>query len=336
MDKLRIIEIIIIQTIIILLLVFIITSILITYKNIKLVKKFSKYTIPSIKNNEISFFDNIGKLLNKIINFITSILGKFKFITKYSQRYDKHLSFDELKNKNGLHILAIKFLTFFLFLSLYIITQIIQYKPILFSGILLSSLVGFFIIDIFIFFNYKRKRKEVEEDLLKAIIIMNNAFKSGRSTMQAIEITKESLTGSISDEFKKIHLDISYGLSIEIVFNRFYQRINIEEAKYLSSSLTILNKTGGNITKVFETIEKEFYNRKRLNDELKTMTSSSVFVYRMLLFVPVFITLVIYIFNNEYFKPLYTNSLGKFILTIVIFLYILYIIIIKKLMKVEY
>lgn len=336
MDKVRIVEILIIQIIIVLLLVFIITSILITYKNIKLVKKFSKYTISSIKNNEVSFLDRIGKLINKLIKFIVKILNKSKIMIKYSQRYDKHLSFDELKNKNGLDILAIKFLTFILFLTLYLITQIVQYKPILFSGILLSSLVGFFILDVFIFFDYKKKRKEVEEDLLKAIIIMNNAFKSGRSTMQAIEIVKEGLTGSISDEFKKIHLDISYGLSIETVFERFYQRIKIEEAKYLSSSLTLLNKTGGNITKVFETIEKEFYNRKRLNNELKTMTSSSIFVYRMLLFVPVFITLIIYLFNNEYFKPFYTNSLGKLILLFIILLYMLYIIIIKRVMKVEY
>ena len=92
---------------------------------------------------------------------------------------------------------------------------------------------------------YKIHRSRVENDLLQAIIIMNNAFKSGRSITQAIELVTKELEGPIAEEFKKMHLEISFGLEIDVVFKRLSERIELEEVSYLTASLAILNKTGG-------------------------------------------------------------------------------------------
>ena len=40
---------------------------------------------------------------------------------------------------------------------------------------------------------------------------------------------------------------------------------------YLSSSLTILNRTGGNIVAVFDSIEKTLFDKKKLKEELKRL-----------------------------------------------------------------
>ena len=81
--------------------------------------------------------------------------------------------------------------------------------------------------------------------------------------MQAIEIVAKELKGPISQEFKKMHLEISYGLSLDVVFERFSKRIESEEVSYITSSLSILNKTGGNIIKVFSSIEKMLFNKRK-------------------------------------------------------------------------
>lgn len=335
MDKIRILEILITQMIIVLSLVFIIISLLIVRKNNKIIKKFNNYTVKSIKRANVSFLDKLIYMMEYIISKNAEVLRKLRFMTRYAKKYDKHLTFEELKNKDGFYILSTKFMMTFFIVLLYFLNQVFRYKDITFGGIFLSGILGYFITDIFLLLNYMKKKKEIEEDLLKAIMVMNSAFKSGRSLVQAIEIVKDELTGAISDEFKKIYLDISYGLSVETVFERFYQRIKLEEAKYISSSLTLLNQTGGNITKVFESIEKEFYSRKKLDNELKSMTASSIFVFRTLLFMPFIVCLVIFILNNNYFDPLFNSGLGKIILALIGILYLIYIIIIKRIIKVE-
>ncbi len=46
-----------------------------------------------------------------------------------------------------------------------------------------------------------------------------------------------------------MHLELSFGLSVDVVFGRFAKRVELEEVSYLTASLSILNKTGGNIIK---------------------------------------------------------------------------------------
>lgn len=330
-----ILELLIIQIIVI---IFIITSVLVLIKtrnNIKLEKKFSKYTISPLNNNDISLFDKIEKIFNSMVKKTSKLLSKTKLFDSYAARYEKHISYDKLKTTSSMDFISKKIFVGLFFTLLYLIAEAVHYNGISFLAILLSFLFGFFILDVFIQYKFYKNKKQIEEDLLKAVIIMNNAFQSGRSMVQSIEIVKEELTGPISDEFKKIYLDISYGLSLETVFERFYNRVKIEDVKYITSSLILLNKTGGNIIKVFGTIEREFFNKKKLMNELKTMTASSNFVFRILLVLPFALYIIIFFLNPEYFAPLFKTSIGLFILLIILLLYIGYILLIRKILKVN-
>lgn len=335
MDSGVIIELLIIQIIVIISLIATILILIKTRNNIKLDRKFSKYTISPINAKTISFFDKIEDKINQLVKNVSKLLLKLKIFNKYASTYEKHISYDELKNILPIDFISKKILLGLFILLLYLITMMFQYKMISIIGIILSFFIGFFVLDIFIQYNYYKKRKQIEEDLLKSIIIMNNSFQSGRSMVQAIEIVKDELTGPISDEFKKIHMDISYGLSLEVVFERFYNRVNLEDVKYITSSLTLLNKTGGNIVKVFETIEREFFSKKKLVSELKTMTASSVFVFRVLLILPFILFFIIFILNKEFFLPLFTTTIGLIILVLILLLYVFYILLIRKILKVN-
>ena len=191
------------------------------------------------------------------------------------------------------------------------------------------------LLDIIYAYKYHKYRKKIEKDLLQAIIIMNNCFKSGRSITQAIGIVAEQLDGAISDEFKKMSLELSFGLEIEVVFDRFAKRIKLEEAAYLTSSLSVLNKTGGNIIKVFTSIEKTLFNRQKLNLELKSLTGSSRIIMYALTIMPILFVIVISFINKDYYAPLFTHPLGFIIIGVIVVLYVTYIIVVRKIMKVR-
>ena len=247
-----ILELLIIQILVITLLIGIIIYIIYARHNIALERKFSKYTVSRLVNTEISIFDKLVLKLNILIKKVSSIINKSEVLRKYGISYEKHIPYDKIDDRKGIDYVSIKLLLGVLTIILYIFTEMFQYSKITFAGVVLSFAIGFFITDIFVQIEYKKKRKEISEDLLKAIIIMNNSFKSGMSIMQAIEIVKNELTGALGDEFKKIYLDMSYGLTIEVVFDRFYNRVKLDDAKFITTSLTLLNKTGGNIVKVFK------------------------------------------------------------------------------------
>ena len=335
MEQGVIVEVLVVQIIVIILLITVIICLINARHNISLERKFQKYTVPRLVVNESSIFDNLFRKLNKLIKNVSKILNKSAFLKRYAKNYDKHISYEEISKKEGMDYVSVKFILGISTSVLFILTCMFQYVNISLVGILISFLIGFFIVDIFLKIEYNKRRKQISEDLLKAIIIMNNSFKSGMSIMQAIEIVKNELDGAIGDEFKKIYLDLSYGLTIETVFDRFYKRVEIEEAKFITTSLTLLNKTGGNIVKVFKSIEREFFDKKKLNDELKTTTASSNFVYKVLLSIPFIVCFMIIVLNPSYFNPLFKTKLGILVLLLISMLYIMYVLIIKRIMRID-
>lgn len=326
----------IIQTIIMVLLAFIIFYLILYNNSLKLEKRISKYSIESIKSDSVSLFDLIYNEYKKLIAYLTKKLNKSAIIKKYASKYNKYITYENDKDIVAMDYVSNKVLICILFILIIIFARIIEGIFPSFIDLLISSLLGFFSIDIYFKFYDYIKKKQIEQDLLNAIIIMNNAFRSGRSTMQAIEIVAKELKGPISQEFKKMHLEISYGLSLDVVFERFSKRVESEEVSYITSSLSILNKTGGNIIKVFSSIEKMLFNKRKLKQEMKSLTSSANMISKVLLIMPFVFVAVISLLNPTYFTPLFNTSLGNILLIIIVIIYALYAFIVNKIMKVRF
>lgn len=322
----------IIQALIGLLMITIIALLLMLNSAVKLEKRVTKNSIKFQKDKvEKSVFDDIS---NKYLVFVKKQRKKItKLFSNTVKRYDKYVTDGVVKAPD---FITHKIIICLIFDILVISALAIQGKLISLSLLIMSTLFGFFILDIILLIVNIFKKKRIENDMLQAIIIMNNAFKSGKSTIQAVEIASQKLPKPINLEFKRIHQELKYGLSIDVAFDRFAKRINIEEAEYLSSSLTILNKTGGNIIGVFNSIEKTLFDKKKLNEELKNSTTVSNLVTKILLFVPVLITLIIYILDPTYFTPFISSIPGIILLCIALIMFIIYAYILNKIVKVDY
>lgn len=231
--------------------------------------------------------------------------------------------------------IATKLFIGFVFIVIAIVSKAIQYQVMEVYEWLIPFIFGLYLPDLLFFSKYKIYRNTLENDLLQAIIIMNNAFKSGRSIRQAIDLVTKELTGPIAEEFKKMSLEISFGLSIEETFKRFSERIQLEEVAYLTASLSILNRTGGNIIQVFSSIEKSLFNKKKLKLELASLTGSSKIVAYMLCIMPLLFIVFITLINPSYFVPLYTTNLGLILSGLILVIYICYIFLVRKIMRVR-
>lgn len=306
------------------------------YRNsVRKERRISKYAIEPLNDNSLSVFDTLRKKYNYILSMVGKLLEKSVFITKYSKKYDKYLGILDKHYKSSIDIVANKVIMGFIFLGIAIFSKTIQYQILQPYEMIFPYLFGFIIPDALYVYKYKKYRSRLENDLLQAIIVMNNAFKSGRSITQAIDLVTHELDGPIAEEFKKMYLEFSFGLSIDVVFKRFAERIQLEEVTYLTASLTILNKTGGNIIKVFSSIEKSLFNKKKLKFELQSLTGSSKIVVAALFMVPILFILFVSILNPTYFVPLYTTKLGLILTGLMILMYGVYIYFVRKIMKVR-
>ncbi len=323
------------QFIIILIIIIVFLLTLKILNSISKEKRISNFSITALSDKPISFIEKLQNLYYSVIKSISKTISKSKVCNEYSKKYEKFVVVDDTHKQTSMDFISKKILFSILAVLLSIISNILKFKMFSFIQILIAFLFGFFILDIFLKIRKKKEEKRIEQDFLKAVIIMNNAFKSGRSIMQAVELVSTELEGPISNEFKKILIDLTYGLELEVVFDRFASRVKLEEVKYMASSLVILNETGGKITKIFSSIERSFIERKRIKDEMNSTLALSNFVFKVLVAIPFIIFVLIYFMDPTYFIPLIKEPLGNLILVLIILIYIVYIVLVKKIVKIR-
>lgn len=304
-------------------------------KSIRLEKRISKYSVQALKDNSLSMLEKLSLTCQKWNQKLSKSLSKSAFLKKYSRHYEKYVPLYLPFYQTGMDFIATKLFIGFVFIVIAIVSKAIQYQVMEVYEWLIPFIFGLYLPDLLFFSKYKIYRNTLENDLLQAIIIMNNAFKSGRSIRQAIDLVTKELTGPIAEEFKKMSLEISFGLSIEETFKRFSERIQLEEVAYLTASLSILNRTGGNIIQVFSSIEKSLFNKKKLKLELASLTGSSKIVAYMLCIMPLLFIVFITLINPSYFVPLYTTNLGLILSGLILVIYICYIFLVRKIMRVR-
>lgn len=294
-------------------------------------RRIGKYSVEPVNFENTSVLEGLMIRYKKLVKKLRKYTNKI--FPKTCLKYEKYVIYGE--DIEAADFVTNKIIISFILLFLEIIDTIFKWKRISLLSIILVLTFGFYILDIYLIYDRRKRKKSIENDMLRAIIIMNNAFKAGKSTIQAVEIASNELPEPINMEFKKMYRDMKYGLSTEIVFDRFAKRINIEEARYLSSSLTILNKTGGNIINVFSSIEKTLFDKKKLKEELKNSTASSNTVVKILLLVPFIFVAIIYFVSPGYFDPLFSSTIGYIILAIMVIMFIAYAYLLQKIIKVR-
>lgn len=299
----------------------------------RLERRLGKYSVESINTERESLFDVIINIYVKMRSYFNRLLYKSKYFKEYALKYEKYTDKSNPNRRDPMNYVSTKFICAVIILFLVFANNVLQHNPIGFYQSITGFLIGFFIPDVFLFGKNKLIEKQMESDILKAITIMNNSFKSGRSILQTLKIVSDEIEGPLKDEFKKMHRDLSYGLDIETVFERFSSRVKLSEVKYITASLSILNKTGGNIVKVFSSIEKTVFNDRKLKEELNNLSASAKLLYHVLTIMPIVFVIVIYLLDPTYFIPLFKSSLGITILMMIVIIYVLYIIMVKRIIK---
>ncbi len=301
---------------------------------IKLENRISKFSVEALEDDAVSLMDKLSNSLTKYIKMLSKLLNKSVILQKYAKYFEKYTVIYN-GDLTGIDLVSIKLTFGLLFIIVAVCSFALKLRVLHVYEWIIPFIVGVLILDVYYAIKYKIYRNKIENDLLQAIIIMNNAFKSGRNIIQAINLVTTELDGPIAKEFSKIYTELSFGLDLNTVFKRFAERVNVEEASYLTASLTILNKTGGNIIKVFTAIEKSLFSKKKLRLEFNALISSSRVIKNILFVVPIAFFVLISFMDSNYFSVFFTTDIGMILFIFILILYISYILVVNKIMKVR-
>lgn len=214
----------------------------------------------------------------------------------------------KIKMKEEEQILAISFGLAFIF----IILALLRYFGI-FSALHYMDFVVFAILSItgiYGFHEYKKeiKIKRIDEALPDLLIDLAESTKAGMTLFNAIKTASYGKYGELTEEIKTMSNQLSWGLQLNEVLQRFADRVRTPLVRRTVSLIIETNNAGGNISDVLMSAAIDSREIRSLNTERKLTMS----LYIAIVYVAFAIFLLIIVILALTLTPQFTTIQGMF------------------------
>lgn len=169
---------------------------------------------------------------------------------------------------------------------------------------------------IFVRKQWEKRCSLVVDQMVDGLTIMSNGIKAGLSVPQSMERVVESLPNPISQEFNLVLSQIRLGRSVEEALLDFGERVPKADVQMFVTAINILKETGGNMAETFSTIVVVIRERQKVERKIEAMTAQGIMQGMIISMVPIGIIGLLWVVDPGYIQPMFTTTLGLFLLFI--------------------
>ncbi len=168
-----------------------------------------------------------------------------------------------------------------------------------------------------------------------SLLMMKNAVRAGQGIHSAFEIVAKEGPKPISTEFSRMLQEVELGSHLNEALNSVYRRVPTIDLRIFVLGIFIQQEVGGNLTELFEHIEKTIRDRISLVREIKAITAQGRLSGVVLMILPLTLVVIIRILSPNYFDPLFHSELGHKIITVFVILQLIGMLVIHRLTTVS-
>jgi tight adherence protein B len=182
----------------------------------------------------------------------------------------------------------------------------------------------------------RRKRLEkMEEQLPEALDFMTRALRSGHAFSSALLMVGEEMADPIAAEFKVVHDEINFGVSMQQALINLSERVPLTDLRYFVVSVLIQRDTGGNLTEVLSNLSRLIRERLKLISKVRVLSANGRFSAWTLVVLPFALGAVMNMMNPGFMSPLWTDPIGTTILKVMLSLMVVGVLIMRQIIKIR-
>ena len=202
-------------------------------------------------------------------------------------------------------------------------------------GLLAGGIIGWLVSGAWLSSRENARRKSFEEELPDFLLLMASSLRSGLSFQQAVDSTASEGTGEVSRQMRRALSEVQMGSTIEDALTRVSDRMQSEDLKWTVTALAIQREVGGNLSNILETAAQTIKSRAELRREVRTLSAEGRLSGWVLAALPVGLFLYMLVANREYVSFFWTYTIGYILLGLLVILFVIGFIWIRKIAKIE-
>lgn len=138
-----------------------------------------------------------------------------------------------------------------------------------------------------------RWRLSIDKNIPEFLRELSEAGRTGVTLTRALDLASKRRYGPLSSELEGIVIKLSWGGNFEDSLKKFAERIETKLAKRTSILLTEINRSGGDIKDVLDTISRHIRELQSIEDERRSQLQTYVAIVYIAFFIFIFIDYIL-------------------------------------------
>jgi tight adherence protein B len=187
----------------------------------------------------------------------------------------------------------------------------------------------------FVFISRKRRIAAFARQLPAALELIGRALRSGHSLAAAINLVGDEMAQPIAGEFARCYEEQNLGIPLEEALEGMTERVPNLDLRFFATAVILQRQTGGDLAEILDKIGHLVRERFQIYGQIQALTGEGRLSGIVLLALPPVLFVVMYRLNPDYMMVLFTDEIGKLLLTGAVFMQLLGALVIKKIINIK-
>jgi tight adherence protein B len=159
-----------------------------------------------------------------------------------------------------------------------------------------------------------RRQKAFNSQLAETLQLISGSLSAGLSLSQSLDTVVREGNEPIASEFRRALVEARLGVQVEDTLDNVAQRMESDDFEWVVMAIRIQREVGGNLAELLLKVAGTMRERDYLRRQVKTLSAEGKMSAYILGALPPGMFAYMLMANREYVSPLYTTTLGWFML----------------------
>jgi tight adherence protein B len=234
---------------------------------------------------------------------------------QFLRRMDRVLQEDDVQKAYRLFLIAP--------VALAIVGLIFTPAEFRFGGVAAGCVIGLIIPNFWIQYLISQRKAKFKDQMMDALMIMSSSFRGGLSLIQALETVVDEMPDPMHHEFGIVLGENKMGVALDETLTRLYKRMPSPGLQQMITAILLARETGGNLPIIFSRIVQSIRERKKVEQNLKTLTVQGKLQAVVMTGLPLLFIVTVSGSNPAFFEPMLKTEMGHKALVLCAVLWVL-------------
>ncbi len=189
----------------------------------------------------------------------------------------------------------------------------------------------------FMYVHFKRSSRmnRIQQQLPDALDLITRALRAGHAFSSALKMTGEELAEPIASEFRTVHDEVNFGVSLQQALTHLSERVPLTDVRYFVVAVLIQRDSGGSLTEILGNLSRLIRERLKLFAKVRVLSSEGRLSAWILGLMPFALAALMNVFNPAFMSPLWKDPIGIAILKTLLVLMVVGVFLLVRIVKIR-